>query len=375
MTAVSRATVSGNSPHRAPTQSTGVTKSTLRAGVGFSLKSITFLKVRAGGYCLDLTLPQEWEKPDIRLLIWKDVISSSLVGRAVAQIHPHALVPIRKDDRSLRAAPHPKSPQATIYSHSFIHFENLRLILRCCAFFGWWGRTLHVRAVKIDTGGIISAETGSRTLLAPVKPLPTPLTPRAVVEAPGVTYPIEQGVLDNKKGRYKLIPAGRLLTTQAIDGHHYFLHGGRFETDPEKRGLDCITFARSVLGVPDHLAGPSQHSDKLAAYLRDVHCAEDCGLEKGDYASLAKFAENRSAGRYMIWTDSHVVILEMGVIYEFTPKSGLSMDDEDEMPDYLARTRESRKGFATPAAEWLEQQKKLRKKYSALRIIDRPSAV
>jgi hypothetical protein len=77
----------------------------------------------------------------------------------------------------------------------------------------------------------------------------------------------------------------------------------------------------------------------------------------------------------MIWTDSHVVILEMGVIYEYTPKSGLSMDDEDEMPDYLARTRESRKGFATPAAEWLEQQKKLRKKYSALRIINRPSAV
>jgi hypothetical protein len=54
--------------------------------------------------------------------------------------------------------------------------------------------------------------------------------------------------------------------------------------------LDCITFARSVLGVPDHLAGPSQHSDKLAAYLRDVHCAEDCGLEKGEYASLANWA-------------------------------------------------------------------------------------
>jgi hypothetical protein len=126
------------------------------------------------------------------------------------------------------------------------------------------------------------------------------------------------------KLQYTGVSQGRTLHIPAIDGCYYYAHGGRFETDNRLRGLNCITYAGAVFGVPSSTHALSHYGTQLANHVG----ATPCGLENKTGDEIKSHFAKNPLGTYLMWSAHHVVVVVDSKIHEFAlSKNGYVVTD------------------------------------------------
>jgi hypothetical protein len=191
-----------------------------------------------------------------------------------------------------------------------VHLEPLLAIV---ASSNQWGKTIQCWvAIKQGDSVVPASKSPQKAMKAPVRPYEGPLTLSALKADP-----------DGQKIPY--INPGRLLT-KPIGGKRFFKYGGLFETESDKRGFDCTTYIGSLYELSSGMASTSQLAQSIQASTSIL-------VEVSISAIRAYFDIPANVpGRYLLWHDSHVVLVENGVVKEFAQSAG---------------------GFAsTPVAQW-----------------------
>lgn len=111
--------------------------------------------------------------------------------------------------------------------------------------------------------------------------------------------------------KYTGIRDGRMLHTTKINGWHLIKYGGHAETDPKKRGLNCITYVGGAYGKESGMNG---YGTKLAQTLSAKKCDMECKHKK---QIVEFFSGKGKSGTYIMWDEKHVVVVKSGVVYEF----------------------------------------------------------
>jgi hypothetical protein len=104
----------------------------------------------------------------------------------------------------------------------------------------------------------------------------------------------------------------------AIDGCYYFAWGGKFETSDLMRGFDCTTYAGAVFGVDAATGALSGYGTQLANHLH----ATQCNLENKTGADITAYFIRNPRGTFLMWSDSHVVIVQNALVHEFSQTRG-----------------------------------------------------
>ncbi len=134
---------------------------------------------------------------------------------------------------------------------------------------------------------------------------------------------------------------GRYFHTR-IDRMYFFkygVRGGRFVTELQYRGFDCITFAGSVFGAQSHM---DAKGDKLANHLNAKAVA---GIpDDSEPAVIFNYFKKagQGTGTFLLWSGGHVVIVYKKTAHEFAPGVGYA---------------------ATPVLDWLAASKRNRLKF------------
>jgi len=192
-------------------------------------------------------------------------------------------------------------------SQDLLGADNMSRFLACIGAEQLWGKTAECRLIVTKSGRAI-AEAKSRRFDCPVRPFVGKLSPSDV----GIG-----GV--GPRLRYTGNGSGRMLYMPAIDNCYYFAWGGRFETSDSMRGYDCTTYVGAVFGVDPATGAMSGYGTQLANHLN----ASQCNLENKTCEQIRKFFSDRGHGTYLMWSDSHVMIVQHGVVHEFSQgKSG-----------------------------------------------------
>jgi hypothetical protein len=191
-----------------------------------------------------------------------------------------------------------------------LNANNLPLFLACIGRNRtWWGGQGRCRLyVKVGTNAV--AESNEQTFSCPVRPLVGRASPEL---GRG-----DNGPLLRYTGTPPNYADGRYLFVPAIDNCHYFAYGGRFETDDNKRGFNCITYVGAVFGVDVNSGAMSSFGTELAQ-----HCgctATEC--ENKSLADAKAFLASRRVGTYFMWSAHHIVLVVNGVVHEFREKYG-----------------------------------------------------
>lgn len=169
-----------------------------------------------------------------------------------------------------------------------------------------WGKRARCRLIVSKAGQVV-AEALSPPFDCPVRPYFGVLTPSSVGN--GGTGP---------KLRYTGNGTGRMLRMPAIDGCYYFAWAGRFETSDSMRGYDCTTYAGAVFGVDAATGAMSGYGTKLANHLG----ASQCNLENKTGDDIRKYFSGSPRGTFLMWSDSHVVVILNAVVHEFSQSKG-----------------------------------------------------
>jgi hypothetical protein len=131
--------------------------------------------------------------------------------------------------------------------------------------------------------------------------------------------------------------AGRLFSSK-INGRYYFKYGGRLETDPDRRGLDCTTFPIVLLelegDLPKKPAGQGPSGEDVA----DAAGATTCDLEELTPAQLEQHfkAGDIPGGIYIVfgtWGShgaGHVLLYDANInwLFEFNVGGDRGYRDE-----------------------------------------------
>jgi hypothetical protein len=201
------------------------------------------------------------------------------------------------------------------HKHAMTHLEKLLELMDQGDF---WGKKISVR-VAVCVGGKILVETLStpQFIQCPLEPI----RELGVEEIGAVTGLRYTGNPDGSGG-------GAFLSSP-IRGRYYFVYGGMFETDPQRRGFDCTTFVGSAFGLPN---GQGQGGDggTVAEALR----TESCGMERKHATAIQKFFDDHDTGTYVMWSHGHVVVVKDSAVHEFTDR--VSFDAGYQMTDTVA---------------------------------------
>jgi hypothetical protein len=157
---------------------------------------------------------------------------------------------------------------------------------------------------------------------------------------------------------------GRMFAQVAGYQKFPFIWAGEFETDPQFRGFDCITYAGTACGASNsHMAESDDLATSLgASEVEHVHKARDpktgkdtiqkIKLEAADPAYVKEFFAGTPAGYYLMWSSGHIVIVADGEVHEFKASA----------PSGYARTA---------VAQWLEPYKT--KKLTVRKLPNKPA--
>jgi hypothetical protein len=117
--------------------------------------------------------------------------------------------------------------------------------------------------------------------------------------------------------------------------YHYTISGGgQLETDQQYRGFDCTTYVGTTCaGSNMHMAASEDLANSLGAspvsitrVVKDKKGKETTQviqLEKTEPANVKEFFAGSPRGYYLIFSNSHIVLVAEGVVHEFAEsKSG-----------------------------------------------------
>ena len=157
---------------------------------------------------------------------------------------------------------------------------------------------------------------------------------------------------------------GRMFAQVPGYDKNVFVWAGKFETDPDFRGFDCITYAGSTCGASNtHMAESIDLADSLGATSVDhVHKGTDpktskqtsvnVKLEEAAPEYVKEFFASNSTGYFLLWSGGHIVIVANGEVHEFKASAP--------------------SGYrCTAVAEWLEPYKS--KKLTVRRLPKKPA--
>lgn len=189
---------------------------------------------------------------------------------------------------------------------------------------GFWGQTIPIR-VAVYSGGRILIET-----LSPPRFLECPLEPlREIgIEEIGAVRGLRYTGKHDASGETKkskdakeknanvLVPekTGTILS-HGIDGKYFFIFGGKFETDSNRRGFDCTTYVGAAGGLADG-RGQGGTGETVAVALG----GKSCDMEHKHPHAIEQFFAEHNTGTYVMWSHGHVVFVKQGFVHEFTDR-------------------------------------------------------
>lgn len=183
--------------------------------------------------------------------------------------------------------------------------ELLPKFLSCIGRLALWGTTTTCTLFAVN-GNTVVAQSPPESFATPVRPYAGKLGPS--LGAPDSGPPLQ----------YTGIQTGRTLHVPAIDGCYYYSWAGHFETDNKMRGLNCITYAGAVFGVPSITGAMSQTGTHLATHLRTI----PCGLEAKTGHEIKAHFSKHPHGTYLMWGSDHVVVVVNSFVHEFSHSKG-----------------------------------------------------
>ena len=174
--------------------------------------------------------------------------------------------------------------------------------------FGKWGEKIKVWMIG-KKGADVVARTAAADYLTHVKPYYGKLTISDIAkDDPAMTYP------GNGHGR---------LLSEQINGRYYFKYGGKHETDPKMRGLDCTSFPMALFSLKS-LPSPGygkQLCDALGA-TKYVDASGQSEYEQIKRPELEKrlAANTTPSGYFVLFSEGHVLLYNgyMNLLHEFT---------------------------------------------------------
>jgi len=181
--------------------------------------------------------------------------------------------------------------------------DNLAAFLACIRMNNLWGKKAKC-SLMVSLNKKVIETVESPEFDCPVRPYVGRLNPTDVgVE---VTNPNKPKYTGNGKGRMLYMPS--------IDQCYYFSYDGKFETNNLNRGYDCITYAGAAFGVNPSTEAMSAYGTRLADHLG----ATQCMLENKTGDEIKEYFTNNPRGTFLMWSDSHVVIIHNSFVHEFS---------------------------------------------------------
>jgi len=179
--------------------------------------------------------------------------------------------------------------------------DNLASLLSIMKKQNLWGKKA-VCVLCVARDGRLVSRSMAQLLNCPVQPLSGKLNP-------------ELGAGDlGPKLKYTGIQDGRMIHHVALNGDHFFKFAGKFETDNEKRGLNCITYVGAIYGVDSATGALSNYGTQLADELE----AQQSEMENKKEADIKEFFKTHKAGTFIMWSSSHVVLVVDAILFEFS---------------------------------------------------------
>ena len=178
--------------------------------------------------------------------------------------------------------------------------DNLPTFLSLIGKQKWWGMKGRCTLFVMNGDTVVTRST-EQLFDCPVRPYVGPLRP-------------EMGKGDAGPAlKYTGVSDGRMLFMPALDGCYYFAFNGRFETENDMRGFNCITYAGAVLGVDPSTKAMAAYGTQLANHCGCV----PCNLENKSLADVRAFFAKNRVGTYLMWSEHHTVLVVNGMVHEF----------------------------------------------------------
>jgi hypothetical protein len=208
------------------------------------------------------------------------------------------------------------------HKHRASHLSQLLDVMDRGSF---WGRKIPVR-VAIYSGGRILIET-----LSPPRFIECPLEPLRQVgieeigAVPGLRYTGKHDAsgetkkeakdAKDKDNKIQAPEKTGTILSHAINGKYFFIFGGMFETDTNRRGFDCTTYVGAAGGLEDG-KGQGGTGETVAVALG----GKSCEMEHKHPHDIERFFADHSTGTYVMWSHGHVVFVKQGFVHEFTDR-------------------------------------------------------
>jgi len=198
--------------------------------------------------------------------------------------------------------------------------DNLGQVLTIFEKLACWGTAVQCRLYVKYKNALIST-SNMQILSAPVRPHNGRMLPLdEVSNGPRLTY---QGDPEAKDFH------GRMFEHVPGYDKNVFTWAGKFETNNNFRGFDCITYVGTACGgANQHMAESEDLASSLGATtIEHVHKSKDpktgvektvtVKLEKADPAYVKEFFEATPTGYFLLWSGGHIVIVADGEVHEF----------------------------------------------------------
>lgn len=226
-------------------------------------------------------------------------------------------------------------------AHDLLGADNLGAVLRLFDKLNAWATTLPCFLQLRYHGGLVS-ESQPQLLVAPVRPHNGRMLPLDELNnGPVLTY---QGSPAAKEFH------GRMFEKVPGFDNYVFTWAGKFETNTDHRGFDCITYVGTTCAAPNqHMASSPDLAAALGANavtqttsVKDPASGQlsnaEVTLDEAAPAVVKEFFASKPSGYFLMWSGGHIVLVANGFVHEFKPKAG--------------------SGYAcTPVAQWLEPYK------------------
>lgn len=157
---------------------------------------------------------------------------------------------------------------------------------------------------------------------------------------------------------------GRMFVQVPGYDKYLFIYAGKFETQNEFRGFDCITYVGTACGASNmHMADSNDLAASLGATVVSVlHRSKDpksgkettatVSLEDADPSYVKEFFAGPSGGYFLMWSGGHIVLVADGTVHEFKASAPAGYT-------------------CTPVSKWLEPYKT--KKLTVRRLPSKPA--
>ncbi len=209
-----------------------------------------------------------------------------------------------------------------------------------------WSTSIEVR-LYVTCGQVAVSKSLPKKLPCPVQPHNGQLLPLDQANnGPALRY-----LGDSETGPFY----GRFLTEHPLGFFlfDYFTKSAILETDPTKRGFDCVTYCGAALNSSrDHRAEASDLAASLGASTIEFEIQDQAPagkktplkrtitLERADPADIKLYFATDRPGTFLVYSTGHVVIVRNNTVHEFAySKQGYR---ETPVLDWLAPYRNMR---------------------------------